>query len=93
LVSLFVGGRAIGAPTEARLRFLQSAPSLIAATALFGSGTGLWAVYLHVSAQPSEQVTLIGMLEAAQPLTLGGLLVAGVIALRMVAERRLPAAR
>lgn len=86
--SLFIGGRALGAPTEARLRFLRSAPSLIAALALFATGTGLWAVYLHVSANPSEQVALIGMLEAAQPLTLGSLLIAGVIALRMVAEGR-----
>lgn len=93
LASLFIGGRAIGTPTEARLRFLRSAPGILAGLAAFAAGTNLWAVYLHVPHDDARGTALIGMLEAAQPLTLAGMLIAGVLALRLVAEGRASAAR
>jgi hypothetical protein len=87
LASLFIGGRAVGAPTKARLELLRSAPGLLIALALFAFGSNLWAVYLHVAeAGPGD--AMIGVLEAAQPLTLAGLLAAGVTVLRMIAEGR-----
>lgn len=88
LGSLFVGGRALGAPTEERLRFLRAMPGLLMAIAVFSFGTGLWAVNLGISKAPNSELALLGILEAAQCLTLGGLLSAGVIALRVAAERR-----
>ncbi len=91
--SLFIGGRALGAPTEGRLRFLRAAPGVLAALAAFAVGTNLWAVYLHVASSPADGVALVGMLEAAQPITLAGMLMAGVMALRLVAEGRAAGSR
>ena len=71
------------------MKFLRAVPSLLLGLALFASGFNLWAVYLHIQGAPSEAVALIGMLEAAQPLTLAGVLIAAVSVLRMSAEARI----
>jgi hypothetical protein len=93
MASLFIGGRAVGAPTESRLRFLRGAPGILAGLAAFAAGTNLWAVYLHVPHDDAKGTMLVGMLEAAQPLTLAGMLIAGVLALRLVAEGRAAGSR
>ena len=90
LASIFVGASAIaGAATEGRLRFLRGAPSLLCALAFFSFGLNLWAVYRHVAAHPGDDGTAIaGLFEAAQPITLAGLLAAIAIVLRLLAEGR-----
>jgi hypothetical protein len=66
---------------------MAAAPGLLIALALFAFGTNLWAVYRHVAGDPTSPVGLLGVLEAAQPLTLGGLLAVLVGGLRLVAKR------
>jgi uncharacterized protein YybS (DUF2232 family) len=86
---LAAAARAVLAPSEARVNFLRAVPSLLLGLALFASGFNLWTVYLHIQGAPSEAIALIGMLEAAQPLTLAGVLIAAVSVMRMSAEARI----
>lgn len=90
LAAIFVGASVLaGTPSEGRLSFLRAAPGLLASLATFAVGLNLWAVYGYLSAHPADVGTgMVGMLEAAQPLTLAGPLVAIAIALRLVAEGR-----
>lgn len=93
------GIKAIGKPTAARLAALRSFPALIGASALWSFGTGLWAVNVHLSdeaavakmgvaAADKAFVGILGITEAAQALTLGGVLALVVLVLRMVAEAK-----
>ena len=90
LAGIFVGASAIaGAPTEGKLRFLRSAPGLLGALAAMAVGMNLWVVNRHVSQAGDDlRVAFVGMFEAAQPITLAGLLAAIAISLRMFAESR-----
>jgi hypothetical protein len=87
------------APTAERIAALRGLPGLLLTTALFAFGTGLWAVNhaLESDAFAKAQgltrgemslVGLIGFTEAAQVLTLGGILAAIVVVLRTVADAR-----
>lgn len=95
--SIVVGVMAIKQPTDGKIAALRSLPSLITLSALFTFGTNLWAVNTHLSDEAFVQarniateqlsfVALIGVTEAGQALTLGGLLAMFVVALRIVAE-------
>ena len=97
--AISVGVRAAMAPTAKRLALLRSLPSLIVLLSLFTFGTNLWAVNVHLSdpavvkamgiaAEQLPFVGIIGITEAGQALTLGGLLAALAAALRAVAEWR-----
>lgn len=93
------GAKAIGKPTAERVAMLRALPALIGTASLFTFGTNLWAVYQHISDEAflkgrsismaeAPVVGIIGITEAAQVLTLGGLLAMVVVALRIVAEAR-----
>lgn len=89
LATIFVGASALaGSPSEGKLRFLKSAPGLLGAVSALSFGLNLWAVYRVVSAGGDARVGLIGLFEAAQPLTLGGLLAAIAIVLGLFASGR-----
>lgn len=94
LASIFVGASVLaGSPSVGKLRFLRSAPGLLGALAFFAFGLNLWAVYRHVSEHAGDgAVAMVGLFEAAQPLTLAGLLAAVAITLRLVAEGRVRSA-
>jgi hypothetical protein len=94
------GIKAVLAPSADRVAALRSLPWLILTSALFGFGTGMWAVNQHLSsdaflkarditAPDRAFVALMGLTEAVQPLTLGALLAMIVLALRMVTEAKL----
>lgn len=93
------GVKAIGKPTPERLAMLRSLPAMIGMLSLFTFGTNLWAVNVHlnsdaflkarnISATDAPLIGILGVTEAAQVLTLGGLLAVIVLALRMVAEAK-----
>lgn len=97
--SIVVGLRAAQAPTASRLSALRSLPTLILVSALFSFGSNLWAVNHHLSddaflkargigAAELPFTALLGVTEAGQALTLGGLMAMLVVALRLVAEVR-----
>jgi hypothetical protein len=88
LVATFGAGRVAAAPTEGALRMLRLAPVLIGALAMLGFGMNLWTVYRHVASAPASAVAIVGVLEAAQPLTLGAGFVVVVVVLGMLAEGR-----
>ncbi len=90
VVSFAAAVRAIARPTESNLRVLRAAPALMLGLALFGSGLGAWAVVRHMHAAPAAEPMLIGLLEAAQPLTLGGLVTAVLATSIFVAQARAP---
>jgi hypothetical protein len=94
LATIFVGASAIaGSPTEGRLRFLRAAPGLLGALAALTFGLNLWVVNRVVSEKGDLRIAFIGLFEAAQPLTLGGLLAAVAIVLGLFAQGRVkPAA-
>ncbi len=94
------GIKAIQQPTEKRLAVLRALPALVVLDALFAFGTNMWAVNVHLSndafikergiaAGEQAFVAAMGMTEAAQALTLGGLMALLVATLRVVAEARL----
>ena len=89
------GARATKKPTKERVAALRGLPMLLVVSALFSFGTNMWAVNRYLSkageaAGPSLPVIgFIGVTEAAQAITLGGLLAMIVVALRVVAEARL----
>ncbi len=94
------GIEAVREPAADRIAALRALPALLITSALFTFGTGLWAVNRALSsdaflksqnmtAADAPVVGLIGFTEAAQVLTLGGLLAMVVLALRVVAEARL----
>lgn len=96
-IALVLGVLAVREPTEGRLVALRSFPSLLALLAVSGFGVNLWAVNVHLS--DAETVAargltadaftaLMGFTEAAQTLTLGGLLAALVVVLRIFAEAK-----
>jgi hypothetical protein len=96
-----VGLRAAREPTPRRIVMLRALPLLIVVGALCWFGVGLWSVNVHLSDEAflkaqniarSElpYVAVLGATEAAQALTLGGLLASIVVGLRLFAELRLP---
>ena len=92
--SLGFGARALGRPTAERLAILRSLPGLIALLSLFTFGTNLWAVNRFLSkaaTMPSAEAAatgILGLTEAAQALTLGGLMAMVVMVVRIVAEAK-----
>lgn len=83
-------------PTKRRAAMLRSFPLLILSGALFAFGTNLWAVYGYVTGEAEKGISdatgiraLIGFTEAAQALTLGGVLTLIVVALRMVVDGKM----
>jgi len=93
------GIKAVREPVAERIAALRALPAILVTAALFSFGTGLWAVNHALSGDTylkAENLTradlplvgLIGFTEAAQVLTLGGLLAMVVLVLRMVAEAR-----
>ena len=92
--SIGYGVKAVRDVAPERLAVLRALPGLIFAAALFSFGTGLWAVNralekgLGAKAADLSTIGLVGFTEAAQVLTLGGLLALAVLALRLVAEAR-----
>lgn len=96
-IAIVLGGLALREPTEARLVPLRSLPSLLGLLAMFSFGTNLWAVNVHLTDAETLAArgltadaftALMGFTEAAQPLTLGGLLAAFVVTLRLFAEAK-----
>lgn len=94
------GLKAAKSPTAGAIATLRSLATLVGLSALFSFGTNLWAVNVHLSddaflksqsiaAADKAFVALIGFTEAAQTLTLGGLLAMVAVGLRVVAEARL----
>ncbi|MFO0759742.1 MAG: hypothetical protein U0359_24860 [Byssovorax sp.] len=84
-------------PTRRRQKVLRSFPALILSAALFTFGTDLWAVNTHlgnetflktigVTPDQTAFVAMMGLTEAAQALTLGGVLAMIVIAIKMVVD-------
>jgi hypothetical protein len=97
--SIGFGAKAVRNPSAERLDALRALPALIVTSALFTLGTNLWAVNRALESGTFAQthgiteahlpvVGLIGFTEAAQPLTLGGLLAAIVVGLRLVGEAK-----
>jgi hypothetical protein len=97
--SIGYGAKAVRDPSAERLGVLRSLPALIVTSALFTLGTNLWAVNRALESDTFKKahaiteanlpvVGLIGFTEAAQVLTLGGLLAAIVVGLRALAEAR-----
>ena len=79
------GIKAVREPIAERIAALRSLPALLVTSALFAFGTGLWSVNRALSsdtflksqnltAADAPVVGLTGLTEAAQVLTLGGLL-------------------
>jgi hypothetical protein len=102
--SIALAGATLQKPTEGRLRTLRSLPGLIVTASLFAFGTNLWAVNTHltdkafieargIGAAELPFIAMMGFTEAGQALTLGGLLAFVVVALRLIADRRLAASR
>ena len=94
-----VSVKALLNPTAERIATLRSLPTLILTTALFTFGTDLWTVATHLESESFAKtfgvtdaekpfIGLLGLCEASQALTLGGLMAAAVVVLRMVAEAR-----
>lgn len=90
IVAFVVAVRAVARPTEPNLRALRATPALMLGLALFGSGLGAWAVVRAMHAAPAAEPMMIGLLEAAQPLTLGGLVTAVLATSIFVAQARAP---
>jgi hypothetical protein len=99
VVSIGYGANGVRDPSAERLGVLRALPALIVTSALFTLGTNLWAVNRALESDAFMKahgiteahlpvVGLIGFTEAAQTLTLGGILAAIVVALRLVAEAR-----
>lgn len=93
------GVKAIGKPTAERLAWLRTMPALIGMVSLFTFGTNMWAVNVHlsndaflkarnISMAEAPLLGVLGVTEAAQVFTLGGLLAAVVLVLRMIAEAK-----
>jgi hypothetical protein len=93
------GVGAVRRPTGERIAALRGLIGMILTSALFAFGTNMWAVNRHLSDEAFVKaraitaadlpfVALMGVTEAAQALTLGGLLALAVAALRVLAERR-----
>jgi len=101
--SIGVAGATLQKPSEGRLRMLRSLPGLIVTAALFSFGTNMWAVNTHLTDESFLKareigtaelpfVAMMGLTEASQALTLGGLLAFVVLVLRLVADRKMDAA-
>jgi hypothetical protein len=92
--SIGYGAKAVRDATPERLAVLRVLPSLVVAAALFSFGIGLWAVNhalekgLAAKTPDISAIGLIGFTEAAQVITLGGILTVVVLALRVVAEAK-----
>jgi hypothetical protein len=100
-VAIGVGLRAAREPTPRRMAMLRALPSMIVVGALCWFGLGLWSVNVHltdeafvkasrIAASELPYVAVLGVTEAAQALTLGGLLATIVVGLRLLAELRQP---
>ena len=99
IFSVVVGAKAAQQPTASRLAMLKSLPTLIVVSALASFGTNLWAVNSHLSDEAFVKamnigaaelpfVAVIGVTEAGQALTLGGMMATLVVILRLVAEMK-----
>lgn len=97
--ALGYGAKVVRDPSEARLSTLRALPALVLTDALFAFGINLWTVNRALSSEAFQKahqiaeaklpvIGLIGFTEAAQTLTLGGLLAVIVVGLRVVAEGR-----
>ncbi len=91
------GVRALLDPSAARVAGLRSLPTLIGYAALFGFGTNMWSINIHLSDPafvaatgiPADAMSAtMGMTEAAQALTLGAMLAFVVVLLRYLAETK-----
>jgi hypothetical protein len=96
--SIGYGVTAMRDPTAKRLAVLRALPGLLGTAALFTFGTDMWAVNRYLSRETATaasealgHVGIVGITEAAQAFTLGGLLAFVVAMLRVVAESRLAA--
>ncbi len=94
------GIKALLNPTKGRAATLRSFPALITSAALFAFGTNLWAVNGYLTREAEKGITdalpvgaLIGFTEAAQALTLGGVLALVVVALKMAVDGKLESAK
>ena len=101
--SIGVAGATLQKPSEQRLKTLRALPGLIVTAALFSFGTNMWAVNTHLTDETFLKareigsadlpfVAMMGLTEATQALTLGGLLAFVVVALRLAADRKMAAA-
>jgi hypothetical protein len=95
--SIGYGVTALRDPSAKRVARLRSLPMVLVTCAVFTLGTNLWAVNRFLSSEAAEKaadglnrIAFIGFTEAAQALTLGGLLAFLVSLLRVAAEGRLP---
>jgi len=97
--SITYAAKALRDPTVARLAILRALPALVVTCALFSFGTNLWTVNKFLSDDAFQKahdaaqsrgtlIGIVGLTEAAQVLTLGGLLATIVLGLRVVAEGR-----
>jgi len=97
VAAIVVGIQAAREPTVSRITMLRTLPTLIVVSALFAFGTDLWAVNTHLSndaflkardigAAELPFMALLGVTEAGQALTLGGLMASVVVFLRLLAE-------
>jgi len=95
--SIGLGAKVLGKPTAAGIAQLRALPMLVLASAVFAFGTNMWAVnravgdeaFLkahNIAAADAPLMALVGFTESAQPLTLAGLLILVVAALRILAE-------
>jgi hypothetical protein len=93
------GVKAVREPTAERVSGLGSFAALLVTSALFTFGTNMWAVNKALSSDSFMKarglaaadlplVGIMGITEATQALTLGGLLAVVVLVLRMVVEAR-----
>ena len=91
------GVRALLDPSALRIAGLKSIPALIGFAALFGFGTNMWSINVHLSdpdfvartgIAADAMSAIMGVTEAAQALTLGGLLALIVVILRYLAETK-----
>jgi len=88
------GVKALGKPTAERLAILRGMPGLIVVVSLFTFGTNMWAVNRFLSKAASlapadaAATGILGFTEAAQALTLGGLMAMVVSVVRILAEAK-----
>lgn len=90
------GIKALLSPTKGRAATLRSFPALIISAAVFGFGTNLWAVYGYLIREAEKTAGdqaivagMIGFTEAAQALTLGGVLALIVSCLKVAVDGKL----
>jgi hypothetical protein len=97
IAGIVVGVKAARQPTASRLSTLRSLPTLIMVNAFAAFGTNLWAVNTHLSSDAFLKArnigaaelpftAMMGVTEAGQAFTLGGMMATLVVILRLLAE-------